>query len=72
MTQHIERNTSTNAVVEVIADCGPIAATDVAAWLAMPPSEVHAYVHTLAHQGYLDRDESGLLATWCAWPRIGF
>lgn len=71
MAQIVERNASTNAVVELLADCGPLAATDIASLLAMPQSEVHAYLHTLGHQGYLERDESGRVATWCAWPRVG-
>jgi DNA-binding IclR family transcriptional regulator len=72
MVQLIERNTSTTTVIELVADNGPLGPADIAASLAMSQSDVHAYVHTLVHGGYLDRDESGRVATWCAWPRVGF
>jgi hypothetical protein len=70
MVQAINRNaTTTQDVFAVIADAGPIAPNEIAALLAISGVAAVAHAHDLVSAGFLDRDEFGRYANFCAWPR---
>lgn len=50
---------------------GPLTAGEIAARLDVSESGAWDHARFAVRAGYLDLDEFGRFAPWCAWPRAG-
>jgi DNA-binding IclR family transcriptional regulator len=71
MVQAIEKTIESIDVFDVIAAVGPISVGQIADRVGLRVADAYRYANSLAGEGYVDRDERGCYATWCAWPRYG-
>jgi DNA-binding IclR family transcriptional regulator len=71
MMQAIERTIESIDVFDVVAAIGPINVLDIADRVGIRVADAYRLANALAGEGYVDRDEQGCYATWCAWPRFG-
>jgi hypothetical protein len=57
---------------DVLTDNGPLSAAEIGARLGVSESIAWSWACFGVRASYLDRDEFGRFAPWCAWPRIAF
>ena len=57
---------------DVLLTNGPLTAGEIAARLSISDWTAWAGARLAMQDGFLDRDEFGRYAPWCAWPRVGF
>ena len=48
-----------------------LTAGQIARRIGVPPDIAYEALRMAIDAGYLDRDEFGTYAAWCAWPRAG-
>jgi hypothetical protein len=67
----IECSIPQEQLFDVLLDNGPLTASEIGARLGVSEAAAWACARFGAQAGYLDRDEFGRFAPWCAWPRVG-
>ena len=58
-------------LLDVLLAAGPMTLHEMAAQLGISDRTAWVRARLAVQDGYLDRDEFGRYAAWCAWPRTG-
>ena len=58
-------------LLDVLLANGPMTVGEMAAQLGISDRTAWVRARVAVQNGYLDRDEFGRYAPWCAWPRAG-
>ena len=72
MTAALEQSIEQQELHDALVEDGALTVAEIAARAGVTLSVAYEAVRIALDAGYVDRDESGKYAPWCAWPRIGF